>query len=34
MTQDDLIPECEGIVGGAHLIEQVMEEEDTRVMTY
>jgi predicted peroxiredoxin len=33
MSQDDLIPECEGIVGGAHLIEQVMEE-DVRVMTY
>jgi predicted peroxiredoxin len=33
MTEDDLIPECEGIVGGAHLIEQVMEE-DTKVMTY
>ena len=34
MTQDDLIPECEGIIGGAHLIEQVMEEENTRVLTY
>ena len=34
MTTDDLIPECEGIVGGAHLIEQVMEEEDRRVLTY
>jgi len=33
MTQDDLIPECEGIIGGAHLIEQVMEE-DIRVLTY
>jgi len=33
MTKDDLIPECEGIVGGAHLIEQVMEE-DCKVMTY
>jgi predicted peroxiredoxin len=33
MTQDDLIPECEGIVGGAHLIEQVMEE-DCRVLSY
>ena len=31
--QDDLIPECEGIVGGAHLIEQVMEE-DCKVLTY
>ena len=34
MTEDDLIPECEGIVGGAHVIEQVMEEDDTRVLTY
>ena len=25
---------CAGIIGGAHLIEQVMEEEDTKVMTY
>ena len=33
MTEDDLIPECEGIVGGAHLIEEVMEG-DTKVMTY
>ena len=33
MTKEDLIPECEGIVGGAHLIEQVMEE-DCRIMTY
>lgn len=33
MTEDDLIPECTGIVGGAYLIEQVMEE-DTKVMTY
>ncbi len=34
MTVDDLIPECAGIVGGAHVIEQVMEEDDTRVLTY
>jgi predicted peroxiredoxin len=34
MTQDDLIPECEGIVGGAHVIEQVMEDDDVRVLTY
>ncbi|MEL0106425.1 MAG: DsrE/DsrF/DrsH-like family protein [Rhodospirillaceae bacterium] len=34
MTEDDLIPECEGIVGGAYVIEQVMEDEDTRVLTY
>ena len=33
MTTDDLIPECEGIVGGAHLIEEVMEE-DCKVLTY
>ncbi|HEY9593471.1 MAG TPA: DsrE/DsrF/DrsH-like family protein [Spirochaetia bacterium] len=33
MTKEDLIPECDGIVGGAHLIEQVMEE-DCKVMTY
>jgi predicted peroxiredoxin len=34
MSKEDLIPECEGIVGGAYLIEQVMEEDDTRVLTY
>jgi predicted peroxiredoxin len=33
MTQEDLIPECSGIVGGAYLIEQVMEE-DCKVLTY
>ena len=33
MTKDDLIPECSGIVGGAYLIEQIMEE-DVKVMTY
>lgn len=33
MTPDDLIPECEGIVGGAYLIEEVMEE-DCKVLTY
>ena len=33
MTKEDLIPECEGIVGGAYLIEAVMEE-DCKVMTY
>ena len=33
MTKEDLIPECAGIVGGAHLIEQIMEE-DCKVMTY
>ena len=33
MSQEDLIPECSGIVGGAHLIEAVMEDE-CRVLTY
>ncbi len=33
MTEADLIPECSGIVGGAYLIEEVMEG-DTKVMTY
>ena len=33
MTQEDLIPECSGIIGGAHLIEQVMEG-DCKVLTY
>ena len=34
MTEEDLIPECEGIVGGAYVIEQVMEDDETRVLTY
>ena len=34
MTEEELIPECSGIIGGAALIEQVMEEDDTRVLTY
>jgi predicted peroxiredoxin len=34
MTKDDLIPECEGIVGGAHVIEEVMENDNARVLTY
>jgi len=34
MTKEDLIPECEGIVGGAHVIQQVMEDDDVRVLTY
>ncbi|HEN47651.1 MAG TPA: peroxiredoxin [Mizugakiibacter sp.] len=34
MTTEDLIPECEGIVGGAHVIETVMEDDDTRVLSY
>jgi len=33
MTTEDLIPECSGIVGGAYLIEEVMEE-DIKVLTY
>jgi len=34
MTAADLIPECEGIVGGAKLIEEVMENDDAKVLTY
>ena len=34
MTEDDLIPECEGIVGGAKLIGDIMEDDDVRVLTY
>jgi predicted peroxiredoxin len=33
MSKEDLIPECAGIVGGAHLIEEVMEG-DCKVLTY
>jgi uncharacterized protein len=33
MTKEDLIPECSGIVGGAYLIEEVMETE-CKVLTY
>jgi len=33
MNEADLIPECAGIVGGAHVIEQVMEGE-CKVLTY
>lgn len=33
MSKDDLIPECSGMVGGAHLIEQIMED-DVKVLTY
>ncbi len=33
MTQADLIPECSGIVGGAYMIEEVMEG-DCKVLTY
>ena len=34
MTEQDLISECEGIVGGAKVIEEVMENDDVRVLTY
>ncbi len=34
MTADDLIPECEGIVGGAKVIEEIMENDDAKVLTY
>ncbi len=34
MTVDDLIPECEGVVGGAYVIENVMEDDDIRVLSY
>jgi hypothetical protein len=33
MKEGDLIPECSGVIGGAHLIEEVMEE-DCKVLTY
>jgi predicted peroxiredoxin len=34
MTEADLIPECAGIIGGAKLIQDVMENDDARVLTY
>lgn len=34
MTVEDLIPECEGVVGGAYVVEKVMEDDDTRVLSY
>jgi len=34
MTVDDLIPECAGVVGGAAVMERVMEEDDLRVLTF
>jgi predicted peroxiredoxin len=34
MTADDLIPECSGIVGGAKVMEDIMEDDDVRVLTY
>jgi predicted peroxiredoxin len=33
MTPEDLIPECQGIVGGAFVVEEIMET-DCRVLTY
>ena len=33
MKESDLIPECSGIVGGAYLIEEIMET-DCKVLTY
>lgn len=33
MTKDDLIPECSGVVGGAYMIEEIMEG-DCKVLTY
>lgn len=33
INESDLIPECSGVIGGAHLIEEVMEE-DCKVLTY
>lgn len=33
MTADDLIPECAGIVGGAYLIEEIMES-NCKVLSY
>ena len=34
MTTEDLIPECSGVVGGAYLIEQIMEDDEVKVLTY
>jgi predicted peroxiredoxin len=33
MSEGDLIPECSGVVGGAYLIEHVMDD-DYKVLTY
>lgn len=33
MTEADLIPQCSGIIGGAYLIERVMQDE-YKVLTY
>jgi uncharacterized protein len=31
---DELIPECGGIIGSAYLIEEIMEKEDVKVLSY
>lgn len=31
---EELIPECGGIIGSAHLIEEIMEREDVKVLSY
>ncbi|MGV6801503.1 MAG: DsrE/DsrF/DrsH-like family protein [bacterium] len=34
MKEEDLIEECSGIVGGAYLIEEIMENDDCKALTY
>ena len=34
MGKGDLIPECTGVIGSAHFIEEIMEDDDVRVLTY
>ena len=34
MNKADMIPECSGVVGGAYLIEQIMEDDEVKVLTY
>jgi predicted peroxiredoxin len=34
VTPDELIPECSGIIGATQLIEQIMEHDDVRVLSY
>lgn len=34
MKEEDMIPECSDVVGGAYLIEQIMEDDDCKVLTY
>jgi len=34
MTEADLIPECNGVLGGAKVIEEVIEDDEARVLTY